>query len=61
MNIMKASEKIASNIIRKIVVREEMGWPPVCWGVFYQPERPVRKGGVHGLDRDCKDDTNTNR
>lgn len=37
---MKPIEKIVSKTIHGIVSQEMMGWPPVCWGVFYQPERP---------------------
>jgi cyclic lactone autoinducer peptide len=39
--IMKASEKLASKAIRRITSGSEYGWPPVCMGLFYQPERPV--------------------
>lgn len=40
---MKATEKIISKVIRGIVSGEEYGWPPDCWGTFYQPERPVQR------------------
>lgn len=43
---MKATEKIVSKVIRGIVSREEYGWPPDCWGTFYQPERPVQSKEV---------------
>ena len=38
---MKVTEKIAAKILRQITVSEEAGWPPICWGSFYQPERPA--------------------
>lgn len=37
---MKKTEKLAASFIQKIVVREQAEWPPVCSGLFYQPERP---------------------
>lgn len=43
---MKKTEKIASNIIQKIVIREKLAWPPVCGGIIYQPERPVDKNAI---------------
>lgn len=44
---MKATEKIVSNVIRRIISDEEFGWPPECLGVFYQPERPVQQKEAH--------------
>ena len=38
---MKHAEKIMSELIHRITIEEEFGWPPECWGPFYQPERPV--------------------
>ena len=38
---MKVAEKIAANLLKKIIIREEAEWPPVCSGLIYQPERPV--------------------
>ena len=38
---MKVAEKIAANLVKKIIIREEAEWPPVCSGLIYQPERPV--------------------
>lgn len=38
---MKALEKIASKMVQGITITDEYGWPPVCGGLFYQPERPV--------------------
>lgn len=44
---MKATEKIVSNVLRRIISDEEFGWPPECWGTFYQPERPVQQKEAH--------------
>ncbi len=38
---MKVAEKIAANVVKKIVVREQAEWPPVCSGLIHQPERPI--------------------
>lgn len=38
---MKTIEKYAAKIIRGLVSSEEFGWPPVCNGLIYQPERPI--------------------
>lgn len=43
---MKTVEKIASNLVKKIVIREQSEWPPICSGVIYQPERPVEKAYI---------------
>lgn len=39
---MKTPEKVAASVIRSITDIEAYGWPPICNGLFYQPERPVR-------------------
>lgn len=39
---MKAAEKLAANLLKKIIIREEAEWPPVCSGLIYQPERPAK-------------------
>ncbi len=38
---MKKSEMLAGKLVQKITFDLEYGWPPVCSGIFYQPERPV--------------------
>lgn len=35
-------DSIAKTAVKKIVSAEEIGWPPPCWGFFYQPERPSK-------------------
>ena len=52
----KTSEKLVSKVIHGIISREEYGWPPDCWGTFYQPERPVHCNDVHS---DAEDKTNS--
>ncbi len=37
---MKKMQDRCKTIINKIVEREIGGWPPPCWGMYYQPERP---------------------
>lgn len=43
---MKTVEKVAANLVKKIVIREQAEWPPVCSGFIYQPERPVEKANI---------------
>lgn len=40
---MKKFEKMAAKAVNSIIDIETYGWPPVCFGVFYQPERPQVK------------------
>lgn len=40
---MKKLEKAAAKVINSAIDFETFGWPPVCNGVFYQPERPKVK------------------
>ena len=35
-------DSIAKTTVKKIVNTEAIGWPPPCWGIFYQPERPAK-------------------
>lgn len=37
---MKIMGRIAAGIVRIVINAENGPWPPVCIGVFYQPERP---------------------
>ena len=37
---MKKIERAAAKIINKVIDIETYGWPPVCIGAMYQPERP---------------------
>lgn len=39
---MKTPEKIAATVVRSITLDEAYGWPPGCFGVFHQAERPVQ-------------------
>ena len=39
---MKKSAKIASGFIKQVTISERYGWPPVCYGALYQPERPSK-------------------
>lgn len=38
----KLQEK-AGVLATKFATREMFGWPPVCSGSYYQPERPERQ------------------
>ena len=40
---MKAKESVLSGIVRTITSAEKYPWPPLCIGLYYQPERPVTK------------------
>ena len=38
---MNCLERAGKKILSHIVIIEQIGWPPSCWGGIYQPERPV--------------------
>lgn len=38
---MKILEKLASKAVNTIIGIEIYGWPPICFGTFYQPKRPT--------------------
>lgn len=40
---MNKLEKLAAKAARAIIDIEIYGWPPVCFGMFYQPQRPTQK------------------
>ncbi len=40
---MKKLEKLAAKAVNAIIGIETYGWPPVCFGVIYQPLSPDRK------------------
>lgn len=37
---MKKIEKAIAKTINTVINLETFGWPPVCAGIMYQPERP---------------------
>lgn len=43
---MNKLEKLGTKIISQITVNNRYGWPPDCYGLIYQPERPVEKEAV---------------
>lgn len=38
---MNKLEKLASKAVNTIIGKEINGWPPICFGTFYQPKRPT--------------------
>lgn len=43
MNKINSTVKQGAKKLVDAMVRQELyGWPPVCWGPAYQPERPMR-------------------
>ena len=42
---MNKLEKAAKNFVQEITDIETFGWPPVCYGIIHQPERPMAKRG----------------
>ncbi len=40
---MKKLEELAAKAANTIIDIEIYGWPPICFGTFYQPKRPTRK------------------
>ena len=43
---MNKFEKLAAKAVAAIIDIETYGWPPVCFGMFYQPQRPTQKSKV---------------
>lgn len=37
---MKKIDNFCAKLITSAISTEAVGWPPVCFGAFYQPERP---------------------
>ena len=42
MSIKEKLENMAAKKVNDMVKAEAGGWPPVCLGMTYQPERPAR-------------------
>lgn len=38
---MNCLDKIGKKVLSNIISLEQVGWPPGCVGLLYQPERPV--------------------
>lgn len=38
-------QELWKRAINKGIDKEMLGWPPPCWGTYYQPERPLRMTG----------------
>jgi len=58
---MKKLEKLAVKAVNAIVDTEIYGWPPVCFGTFYQPKRPTasrRRTSVSLREKDSKEKQN---
>ena len=34
-------ESLGMKILSDIIIIEQFGWPPSCFGSAYQPERPI--------------------
>ena len=39
--MMKKLEEYAAKAVNKIIDIEINGWPPICFGTFYQTKRPT--------------------
>lgn len=48
---MKKIEKLAMKTVNTIIGIETYGWPPVCFGVIYQPPRPKKRPVKSGYDK----------
>ena len=40
---MNKIEKMAAKAVNTIIDIEIYGWPPICFGTFYQPKRPTEQ------------------
>ena len=47
---MKRLEAFLAKKINSAIDREEYSWPPVCLGIFHQPERPTKTVYVETID-----------
>ena len=45
---MKKLERMVKKAVTSMIDIEIYGWPPVCIGMIYQPERPQRVAKKHG-------------
>lgn len=44
---MSKLEKMGAKIISQLTLGCEYGWPPDCFGLIYQPERPAQSKEIH--------------
>lgn len=42
---MKKMEAVLKAVVNASIGKERDGWPPVCVGIFHQPERPESAPG----------------
>ena len=57
---MNKLEKIGAKVISTITIGGQFGWPPDCYGIYYQPERPVAISENHLTDNEATVSNNTN-
>lgn len=44
MSTLTKAEKEVRKIVNDMIGEIRYGWPPICSGTFYQPERPHESG-----------------
>ena len=57
---MNKFEELGAKIISSITIGGQYGWPPDCFGLCYQPERPVALSEKHLADNEIPESDNTN-
>ena len=57
---MKKIEKLGAKIITDVIIGTEFGWPPDCYGIFCQPERPVLVSRECNMRKDSEENIRTN-
>ena len=49
---MSKIEKLGAKLISTITIGGQFGWPPDCYGIYYQPERPVANSKQQRTDNE---------
>lgn len=44
---MKKLETFLKKKVNAVIDKDEDSWPPVCLGIFHQPERPISSKRTH--------------
>ena len=47
---MKKLEEFLKKKVNSAIDKDEDSWPPVCLGIFHQPERPEKTTDIEPID-----------
>jgi hypothetical protein len=51
---MKKLEKLGAKVISQLIEDSQYGWPPLCYGFLYQPERPTQVANTKQVPDKCE-------